>query len=156
MFGYFTEYMYNVKYFEGQNVYVEDRVYLNQFWNYDIYGNIVRSQSNYFSIESEKDSLKINEVANLKVVFDCPMFKEHMRVITGEGISKNFTITDSTKLDTTYANNHIADLKVKFSKAGEYYFKGIIQDYKYELDTIINKKQLVLRNNYFYKIYFVD
>ena len=124
-----------IQFYEGypmqaiQYVIVGDRTHhMNQWWVYDILGDVQKEKSHYFSIYSEKgDSIKVGEAGVLKVKLEAPIFGGYMKLVVGD-FDGQFNPIDPTKLDTINCAGFEGAIKYQFHEKGEKIIQGIILD----------------------------
>ncbi|WP_096431274.1 toxin-antitoxin system YwqK family antitoxin [Labilibaculum antarcticum] len=108
-----------------------DSSYLNQVIDYTENGKIDIERSNYFSLHSKKDTIKMGEVFSLDVKLEASYFNMNMLVIFGD-FDTNYN--KSTYTDTLWDRmDDQVDFKVHYTTTkyheGENVLKGIIHDY---------------------------
>lgn len=72
----FWEFYYNNSILEKKVEYlnIENSEYLNRTYIYDKSGHLLNNESNYYTVEVEKDTFKINELIKIYVYLDEPFF----------------------------------------------------------------------------------
>lgn len=119
-----------------------DSSYLNQVINYTDKGLVDKSRSNYFTIDTYKDTIKYGETFDVDVKLEASYYNKNMLVVFGD-FDNNFnhwTYTDSI----SDRMDEAVDFKVHYSTAkyrkGSNVLRGIIHDYVsyYESDSSQN------------------
>jgi hypothetical protein len=160
-YGMYDNYTHNLNYQKKQLIYLKNKLYINQYWNFDSKFILCKEISNYYTLEQTPDSIKVNQEFCFEISLDAPMFKGEMRVITGD-FDAEFNLKDSLLLDTVMGNNYKAIYKTRFTTGGEKIIRGIIENYKFEYckqedlePEEIERGKRYLRRNYFVKSVYV-
>jgi len=108
-----------------------DSSYLNQFIKYTENGKIDNKTSNYFSLLSMKDTIKMGEVFSVDVKLEASYFNMNMMVIFGDFDTNYNKYTYSDTLSDRMDEK--VDFKVHYTTTkyhkGENILRGIIHDY---------------------------
>jgi antitoxin component YwqK of YwqJK toxin-antitoxin module len=128
---YFDEYGNVNKVFEYVNVCGEQ--YTNQGWIYSETGQIIKKESNYFSIKTNKKEFVIGEAINIKIHYE-PYFgdKSESLICISPKIEESFCNLNTEKLDTIYSCNHNFNFQISFAKSGKKNARGIIKEIYYD------------------------
>jgi len=132
-----------------QYIIVDSAKYVNQYWSFDNMGNIIRDESNYFSISISSDTVMVNEPCLITAILDCSVFDSEMNLIIGN-FDENFVLKDTCDLLLIPGMNNIAKHELYFETPGEKVIRGCIDDYK------IVEGMAHSRYMYFDKIIFVS
>ena len=114
-----------------QYIIVENKQYVNQYWNFDESGNIDRNLSNYYSIGTSGDTVLMESPWIITVSLDCPYFNDQIELVTGDFDDMYFLI-DSASIMTTRSGNNINHQNFLFKAPGIYIIRGYISDYTLE------------------------
>lgn len=146
--GFFSLYTKGNLYHQRQYLKINGKSYINQYWNYDENGNIDRGMSNYFSLKTSGDTVKLYKEWTLDIFLDCPYFGGAMKVYLGN-FDDNYNLIDSTSLEVLDGKNNRVIKSYTFSTTGEKIITGIIYDFdKSYSDTIMSQQ---IRKLYFKK-----
>jgi len=124
-----------VQFYEGypmqaiQYVVVRDQTHhMNQWWVYDILGDVQKEASHYFSIYSEKgDSIKVGESGVIIVKLEAPKYGGYMKLVVGD-FDGQFNPINPSQLDTINCVGFEGTVNYKFDEKGQKVIQGIILD----------------------------
>jgi len=108
-----------------------DSSYLNQVINYTDEGLVDKARSNYFTIDTYKDTIKYGEPFDVDVKLEASYYNQNMLVVFGD-YDNNFN--HWTYSDTIWeGEDELFDFKVHYSttryRKGQNVLRGIIHDY---------------------------
>ncbi|MGG5507365.1 MULTISPECIES: hypothetical protein [unclassified Myroides] len=155
---------------------VNGEQYVNQGWYYDKEGKIRKNIGNHIKIEMKSDTVNVNEIVKVLITLEMPLFSFDSDVVVY--IPKDYT----HELKSDYSNFYeiemdtLLSLKnekrqkeynsynlqvltaLKFSKRGQYNFRGVLQEIhpNYENSGIdLNLNDSIARKIYFNKTIYV-
>ena len=154
---------------------INGKPFLNQNWFLNVNGDTIKSQSNYFNLLLEKDTILINEPVKAKIDLIGPYFKDKNSSIMvilpkeySDNFNSDFSNLNGVQLDTTFNLNLDMDMRKAlniesdfrktsvfgryFETPGIYNFRGILVEYYYTKNGIPDS----LNNNYYEKKQYFD
>jgi len=151
-FGYFSKYHKNYLYQMVQYIIVDSTSIINQYWNFDESGNLIRNMSNYYSLKVETDSISVNKEIEIEIYLPSPFYGKGQTEINIGAFDYNFHLIDSTNYKVFPVFELKATIPIKFDQKGEQFLRGLIKNYQYIDST---QSEMEFRIQYFEKLFFV-
>jgi hypothetical protein len=154
---------------------IDNKPFLNQNWVFSSTQDTLKTQSNFFKMVLEKDTILINEPVKAKVDLIAPFFQEKnssVMIIVTKDYSNDFNADFSNlaevELDTTFNLNIETEMRKAlglksdfrrtsifgryFNDPGPQKFRGIIVEYYYTENSVPDS----LGNNYYEKLQYFE
>ena len=152
--GYDMRYIYGFMYQLRHYVLVGDTSCLNQYINYDTYGNICYWSSDFYSIYyyGESDTLLINQKAEMTIILETPSYIDGIppiKFITSKKWDKYFNIIDNKSIDTIISNNILIDLYASYEKPGFRYGGGILLNPYFDEDNLLQYQKFYIAKPFY-------
>lgn len=145
--GFFTYYYYHKIYHIREYVKVDTSYTINQFWNFDPSGNILKDQSDYYSIKTSKgDTLRKGEEFTVYFDIESPIYNKSY-ILTGD-ISENYTLRNN--IDTIWFDGTQCQITKSFNSVGDNWIRLIIVNYqnKPNSDKIEKERFMYFEKNF--------
>lgn len=123
---------------------------MNQWIKLDEHLQPVFSESNFISINTEKDTLKTGEPFVMKVTLEASYENAYMALIVGP-FDETYSLPAGSKCDTIIGKNFTAEYKTTQYKKGSNTLRGIVKDINVKED----QKSTSARNIYFSRDFYV-
>ena len=109
-------------------VLIRDTFYRNQFFIYDINGNINKEKSFYYSIDLFSDTINYGDSIKFKVTLESPRGKSAIGVVAGYMGEKYISLIDEDhEMEASYGSS--ISLTTPFESLDNGTLRGIIRDY---------------------------
>lgn len=132
--------------------------YFNQKIVYDMLGRLIRSASNYISLDSELDTIQLGEQYKLLIKLEAPMIAEdsQMEVHIGN-FDYEYKLASLSKPDTVKGNDFLAQVTIEPKQRGSHRIRGRVVEYKIRnLEEGQFASEILENHIYFTKNYFVE
>ncbi len=130
---------------------LKNNEYLNQNWNYDNQGRLIRNAGNNYTISYAKKNYAVGDTVIFKIHYNSQLGKDSKAILyLSPKIKNDFSNIDQVKFGPYYSNASNNDFKLYtiFSENGNKNIRGYIQESLFQKDKP-KEDQYLMREVYF-------